>query len=68
MPDLIGLTALGSLTIQDCYKLQTLPRGLGKLGALKQLMLVGLDELQDMQGPIGLTALGSFTIKACNMR
>ena len=39
-----------------------------KLGALKQLMLAGLDELQDMQGPIGLTALGSFTIKACNMR
>ena len=43
MPDLIGLTALGSLTIQYCNKLKTLPRGLGKLGALKQLTLGRLD-------------------------
>ena len=35
MPDLIGLTALGSLTIQCCGKLRALPRGIGKLGALR---------------------------------
>ena len=48
MPGLIGLTALDSLTIQCCAKLKTLPRGLGKLGSLKQLFLWGLDELQEM--------------------
>jgi hypothetical protein len=45
MPDLIGLTALGSLTIQYCGKLRALPRGIGKLGALRELTLRGLDEL-----------------------
>jgi hypothetical protein len=39
MPDLIGLTGLDNLTIQYCYKLKTLPRGLGKVGAPKQLTL-----------------------------
>jgi hypothetical protein len=31
----VRLTTLGSLTIEDCGKLRALPRGLGKLGALK---------------------------------
>ena len=43
---------------QHCYKLKTLPRGLGKLGALKQLTLWGLDKLQEMPDLIGLTAEG----------
>jgi hypothetical protein len=64
MPDLIGLTALDSLTIQRCAKLKTLPRGLGKLGALKQLFLWGLDELQEMPDLIGLTALGSLKFES----
>jgi hypothetical protein len=45
-----------SLTIEWCGKLRALPRGLGKLGALKQLTLRGLDELQEMPDLIGLTA------------
>ena len=65
MPDPIGLTALGSLTIQSCNKLKTMPRGLGKLGALKQLMLGELFELQEMPDLIGLTALGSLKIHGC---
>ena len=56
MPDLIGLTALGSLTIERSNNLKTLPRGLGTLGALKQLTLRWLDELQEMPDLIGLTA------------
>ncbi len=48
MPDLIGLTALDILTVRGCKKLKTLPRGLGKLGALKQLTLGWLDELQEI--------------------
>jgi len=44
------------LTIEWCGKLRALPRGLGKLGALKQLTLRGLDELQEMPDLIGLTA------------
>ena len=51
-----------------CSKLQTLPRGLGKLGALKQLLLDRLDELQEMPDPIGLTALGSLTIKGLTIK
>ena len=39
MPGLIGLTALGSLTISECGKLRALPRGIGKLGALKKFTL-----------------------------
>ena len=50
------LTSLGSLTVQSCGKLKSLPRGLGKLGALKQLTLGVLDELQEIPGLIGLTA------------
>ena len=42
------LTSLGSLTIEGCGKLRALPRGLGKLGALKQLTLGWLPELQEM--------------------
>ncbi len=45
-----------SLTIEWCGKLRALPRGLGKLGSLKQLTLRGLDELQEMPDLIGLTA------------
>jgi hypothetical protein len=66
MPDLIGLTALGSLTIQYCGKLRALPRGIGKLGALRELTLWGLNMLQEMPDLIGLTALGSLTIENCN--
>ena len=32
MPDPIGLTALGTLKIEDCSKLRALPRGMGELG------------------------------------
>ena len=46
MPDLIGLTTVGSLTIGFCGKLRSLPRGISKLGTLKQLTLRGLNELQ----------------------
>ncbi len=60
MPDLIGLTALNSLTIEDCGKLRALPRRIGKLGTLTQLTIVRLDELQKMPDLIGLTAMGSF--------
>ena len=42
-----------------------MPRGIGKLGALKQLTVVGLYELQEMPDLIGLTALGSLTIECC---
>ena len=44
VPDLIGLTALGSLTIGDCSKFRVMPRRIGKLGALRELLW--LDELQ----------------------
>ena len=56
MPDLIGLTALGSLTIQYSNKLRALPRRIGKLGALRELTLRWLDELQEMPDLIGLSA------------
>ena len=60
MPDLIGLTALGSLTIGDCSKFRVMPRRIGKLGALRELLW--LDELQEMPDLTGLTALeGSWT-------
>ena len=63
MPDLIGLTALGSLTIGNCDKLRALPRGLGKLGALKQLTLRGSDEEQEVPDTIGrMTALEHLTL------
>ena len=64
MPDLIGLTVLGSLTIEGCDELRALPRGIGKLGALKKLTLLGLN-LQEMPDLIGLTSLGSLTIQYC---
>jgi hypothetical protein len=55
MPDLIGLTTLDSLAIQYIVLPQrALPRRIGELGALKQLALVGLNELQEMPDPIGL--------------
>ncbi len=66
MPDPIGLTALGNLTIEYCGKLTALPRGIGKLGALKQLTIRGLKELQEMPDPIGLTTLGSLQIEDCS--
>jgi hypothetical protein len=50
------VTTLGSLTIRDCGKLRALPRALGKLRELKQLVLGWLDELQEMPDLIGLTA------------
>jgi hypothetical protein len=59
----VRLTSLGSLTIQHCDKLKTLPRGLGKLGALTQLTLGGLPELQELPDLIGLTALGSLKLE-----
>ena len=62
MPDLIGLTTVGSLTIGFCGKLRSLPRGISKLGTLKQLTLRGLNELQEMPDLIGLTTLGSLTM------
>jgi hypothetical protein len=46
MPDLSGLTALGSLTIEYCSKLRALPRRIGELGTLKLLTLCTLKELQ----------------------
>jgi hypothetical protein len=55
---MVTLTSLGSLTIEECLKLRVLPRGIGKLGALKQLTLWGLDKLQEMPDLIGLTAEG----------
>ena len=60
-----SLTSLGSLTIKWCGKLRALPRGIGKLGALRELTLYGLNELQEMPDLIGLTALGSLTIEFC---
>jgi len=48
-----------------CSKLQTLPRGLGKLGALKLTLAGGLHELQEMPDLIDLTALDSLTIQYC---
>jgi hypothetical protein len=41
MPDLIGLTALGSLIIEKCSKLRVLPRGIGKLGSVTKFMFSG---------------------------
>jgi hypothetical protein len=66
MPDPIGLTALGSLTIGHCDKLRALPREIGKLGALRELTLEWLNELQEMPDLIGLTTLDSLKIKACS--
>ena len=66
MPDLIGLTALGSLTIEDCGKLRALPRGIGELGALKEFTLRGLKKLQEMPDTIGrMTALECLTLDRC---
>jgi hypothetical protein len=39
MPDLIGLTALGNLTIEYCSKLRALPRRICELGTLNLLTL-----------------------------
>jgi hypothetical protein len=60
MPDLCGLTALDSLTIEFCGKLRALPRGIGELGSLTQLTLWSLDALQEMPDLIRLTATGSL--------
>jgi hypothetical protein len=49
-----------------CGKLKMLPRGLGKLGALKQLTVRCLDELQETPDLIGLTALDSLKIQYCH--
>ena len=54
------------MTIQYSNKLRALPRGIGKLGPLKELTLDGLNELQEMPDLIGLTALGSLTIQYSN--
>jgi hypothetical protein len=60
MPDLIGLTALGSLTIKYCENLsRALPGGIGELGVPKQLTLRRFNELKEMPNLIGLIALGS---------
>ena len=53
------------MTIQYSNKLRALPRGIGKLGALRELTLYGSNELQEMPDLIGLTALGSLTIEYC---
>jgi hypothetical protein len=56
---------LGTLTIEWCFKLRALPRGIGELGALKQLKLRGLDELQEMPDTIGrMTALEHLNLAA----
>ena len=61
------LTSLGSLTIEDCGKLRALPRGIGKLGALKQFTLQWLYELQEMPDTIGrMTALEHLTLGCCS--
>jgi len=66
LPDaVVTLTSLGNLTIKRCGKLRASPRGIGKLGASKQLTLRELNEQQKMPDPIGLTALGSLTIEYC---
>jgi hypothetical protein len=45
---------------------QTLPRGIGKLGALRELTLRGLNGLQEMPDLMGLTSLGCcLAIKWC---
>jgi hypothetical protein len=62
MPDPIGLTALDRLTIDECGNLRAVPRGIGKLGELRELTIGGLFELQEMPDLIGLTSLGSLTI------
>ena len=47
--------------------LKTLPASLGKLGALKQLTLAGLDGLEELpDAVVGLTSLGSLTIQDCD--
>ena len=63
MPDQIGLTALESLTIVYCGNLRVLPKRIGELGALRELTLRRLDQLQEMPDLIRLTALGSLTIE-----
>ena len=66
IPDPIGLTALDSLVIVDCFNIQALPRGIGKLGALTQLTLDRLAELQEIPDLIGLTAPGFLQIRSCD--
>jgi hypothetical protein len=51
------------LTIEKCGNFR--PREIGKLGALKQLTLCMLNELQEMPDLTGLTALCSLTIECC---
>jgi hypothetical protein len=53
------------LTIEYCDKLRALPRKIGKLGALRELTLRGLKELQEMPNLMGLIALGSLRIESC---
>ena len=66
MPDPIGLTVLGSWTIEHCDKLRALLRGIGKLGAFKQLTFCHLNTLQEMLDLSGLTVLNSLTIEWCD--
>ena len=52
------------MTISECDKLRALPRGIGKLGVLKELTLqVPLEVLPDAL--VRLTSLGSLTIEDC---
>jgi hypothetical protein len=54
------------LTIGNCDKLRALPRGVGKLGALRKLTLWRLDELQEMPNTFGrMTALEHLTLNCC---
>ena len=48
MPDLIGLTEMGSLMIECYEKLRALPRRICKLGSLRRLTLQWLNELKEM--------------------
>jgi len=54
MPDLLGLTALGSLTIECCDKLNRLPMSVGELGSLKELTLfVRMRDLEEYLPTLG---------------
>ena len=64
MPDPIGLTALDSLTIEDCHKLRALPRGIGELGVLRQLTLRGWQKLQEM--PHLISIIKQLTLRSLN--
>jgi hypothetical protein len=63
LPNPTSLSALGSLTIDNCNKLQALPASLQKLRALKQLTLRQLNQLREMPNPTALAVLDSLTIE-----